>query len=120
MGTHEVHQPPESPEKRSIWGVLRFILKQPRLFVLGLLGFLIAGILLASEIQKWYGQGWGQFAAIVIVPILGTCILKTRMRRRGRLELVLHGRSTSPGEGDGEAGRALEGGLRGSRVFQWV
>ncbi len=82
MGQHERASPP--PESRGFWATLRFILQQPRTFVLSLLAIVIGFAVLAVHLDNAYGEVWGGLVGLVVAPLIGGWLVRARMNKRDR------------------------------------
>jgi hypothetical protein len=67
--------------KRTFWGTLSHLARQPWTFRVELLAILIGGAVLAVAVGNRYGDFWGYFVGILLLPLIVTRFIRYSARR---------------------------------------
>lgn len=72
--------------RRTFWGTVRILLRQPVPLLLVFLTVLICLSVLAVNVQNRFGDFWGALVSGLIAPLVGSVVLRMLMARRSRVK----------------------------------
>jgi hypothetical protein len=67
--------------KRTFWGTLGHLARQPWTFRIGLLAIVVGGAVLAIVVGNRYGDFWGGVIGIMVTPLIATRFIRQSASR---------------------------------------